>query len=54
MVGFDSVDDESRPETSQLHPERFLPTPEEWTQPDNPPYRQVLIQVSVSSQAKSS
>jgi len=35
VVGFDSVDDESKPEP-RFHNE--LPTPEEWTEGDNPPY----------------
>ena len=36
MVGFDSVDDESKPE----HPvfDREVPTPEQWTDEENPPY----------------
>ncbi|XP_046442028.1 AMP deaminase 2-like isoform X9 [Daphnia pulex] len=36
LVGFDSVDDESKPE----HPvfDREVPTPEEWTEEENPPY----------------
>ncbi|CAM9104639.1 unnamed protein product [Choristocarpus tenellus] len=38
VVGFDSVDDESKVETVQLHPERYLPTPDVWDIPDNPPY----------------
>jgi AMP deaminase len=35
-VGFDSVDDESKPE----HPvfDREVPTPEQWTEEENPPY----------------
>ena len=35
MVGFDCVDDESRPEIRDLN----LPKPEDWTRPENPPYR---------------
>ncbi|KAI9562378.1 AMP deamise 2 [Daphnia sinensis] len=36
LVGFDSVDDESKPE----HPvfDREVPTPEQWTDEENPPY----------------
>lgn len=36
LVGFDSVDDESKPE----HPvfDREVPTPEQWTDLENPPY----------------
>ena len=36
IVGFDSVDDESKPE----HPvfDRDVPTPEKWTDLENPPY----------------
>lgn len=39
VVGFDSVDDESRPEFGLLtgNPNN-LPNPDEWTQPENPPY----------------
>ncbi|KAG5179298.1 hypothetical protein JKP88DRAFT_201107 [Tribonema minus] len=38
VVGFDSVDDESKPEPIQLHPERYLPSPEQWDLSENPPY----------------
>lgn len=43
VVGFDSVDDESRPEHGQLSLESeqsssSFPTPGEWSQPWNPPY----------------
>ncbi|CAM9615643.1 unnamed protein product, partial [Chrysoparadoxa australica] len=38
VVGFDSVDDESKREAVQLHPDRLLPTPEQWDLPENPPY----------------
>lgn len=38
VVGFDSVDDESKRETIQLHLDRYLPAPEEWDLQDNPPY----------------
>lgn len=38
IVGFDSVDDESKRETVQLHHDRYLPSPEQWDIPDNPPY----------------
>lgn len=36
IVGFDSVDDESKPE----HPvfDRDVPYPQEWTELENPPY----------------
>jgi len=36
LVGFDSVDDESKPE----HPvfDREVPTPEKWVDEENPPY----------------
>ena len=39
-TGFDSVDDESRPEFGFLASSGGmpLPTPENWTQPENPPY----------------
>eukprot|EP01042_Synura_sphagnicola_P005200 gene5200-6632_t len=36
VVGFDSVDDESRPERDVL--EASLPTPDHWTEAVNPPY----------------
>lgn len=35
VVGFDSVDDESKPEA---YPPDPLPSPSEWTMPTNPPY----------------
>jgi AMP deaminase len=39
VVGFDSVDDESRPEFGLLTGDpNNLPNPEEWTHADNPPY----------------
>eukprot|EP00904_Undaria_pinnatifida_P003061 jgi/Undpi1/12756/HiC_scaffold_6.g02424.m1 len=38
VVGFDSVDDESKRETVQLNHKRYLPTPQEWDLADNPPY----------------
>ena len=36
MSGFDSVDDESKPESSQFDDDS--PTADNWTGPDNPPY----------------
>ena len=36
MIGFDSVDDESKLEYHQFH--HTSPTPTEWTSKDNPPY----------------
>jgi AMP deaminase len=38
VVGFDSVDDESRPEAVQLRAHQPPPTPEQWTLNENPPY----------------
>lgn len=38
VVGFDSVDDESRPENNHLSNNENLPSPEEWNTPRNPPY----------------
>jgi len=38
IVGFDSVDDESRPETGIISPHMKLPIPSEWTNAHNPPY----------------
>jgi AMP deaminase len=46
VVGIDSVDDESRPESQGLYmPDLVdgrvvhnIPNPEEWTKPENPPY----------------
>jgi AMP deaminase len=37
MVAFDSVDDESRPEHGRLT-DPAIPTPEQWTMKENPPY----------------
>ena len=36
VIAFDSVDDESKPESSHFSPS--TPTPEMWTSSDNPPY----------------
>jgi len=36
VSGFDSVDDESKPESSQF--DEDSPTADNWTGPDNPPY----------------
>ena len=36
MSGFDSVDDESKPENPLL--DRDVSVPEEWTDEENPPY----------------
>jgi AMP deaminase len=40
IIGFDSVDDESKPE----HPlfDHSVPTPDKWTDKDNPPYSYYL------------
>ena len=36
VSGFDSVDDESKPENSMF--DKDSPLPEQWTSEDNPPY----------------
>ncbi|XP_026468653.1 AMP deaminase 2-like isoform X3 [Ctenocephalides felis] len=36
VIGFDSVDDESKPENPLF--DKDVPTPEEWTDTENPPY----------------
>ena len=36
IIGFDSVDDESKPENPLL--DRDVSVPEEWTDEENPPY----------------
>jgi len=36
VSGFDSVDDESKPESAQFDDDS--PTADKWTGPDNPPY----------------
>lgn len=38
VVGFDSVDDESRPENGMISSEVDLPSPDEWKDATNPPY----------------
>ena len=38
MVGFDSVDDESRPEGIHLTPHASIPNPDKWTSSENPNY----------------
>lgn len=38
IVGFDSVDDESRPEFGVLSSSSSIPVPDEWTAAENPPY----------------
>mmetsp|Transcript_96702 Transcript_96702/g.276085 ORF Transcript_96702/g.276085 Transcript_96702/m.276085 type:complete len:373 (+) Transcript_96702:688-1806(+) len=38
VVGFDSVDDESKPEPIQPQPGQAMPLPSEWTSHENPPY----------------
>uniref|UniRef100_A0A7S2WBS6 AMP deaminase n=1 Tax=Rhizochromulina marina TaxID=1034831 RepID=A0A7S2WBS6_9STRA len=38
IVGFDSVDDESKPERILAQPDTTLPSPENWTSDENPPY----------------
>ncbi|CAG9138758.1 unnamed protein product [Plutella xylostella] len=41
VVGFDSVDDESKPENPMLDPD--VKSPEEWDDEDNPPYAYYLL-----------
>ncbi len=36
VIGFDSVDDESKPENPLF--DKDVPTPEQWTDVENPPY----------------
>lgn len=36
VIAFDSVDDESKPESA--HFSNAVPTPDQWTSADNPPY----------------
>ncbi|XP_054724062.1 AMP deaminase 2-like [Uloborus diversus] len=40
VIGFDSVDDESKPENPVF--DKDVPTPMEWTDPENPPYSYYL------------
>lgn len=40
VIGFDSVDDESKPENPLL--EKDMLTPDKWTDEDNPPYAYYL------------
>ena len=40
VIGFDSVDDESKPENPLF--DRDVPIPEEWTDEENPPYAYYL------------
>lgn len=40
VVGFDSVDDESKPENPFV--DRDVPKPAQWTETDNPPYAYYL------------
>lgn len=47
IVGFDSVDDESRPEHGFLsgHSGVSLPKPEQWTTSENPPYGYWMVTI---------
>ena len=38
IVGFDSVDDESRPEVGHINPHAKIPSPDDWVFETNPPY----------------
>lgn len=40
MIGFDSVDDESKPENPNLN--EHMKTPEQWDDEENPPYAYYL------------
>lgn len=40
VTGFDSVDDESKPETIMF--DKDVPLPEDWKGPENPPYAYYL------------
>jgi len=40
VTGFDSVDDESKPENAMFDGD--VPTPDKWTEPENPPYSYYL------------
>lgn len=40
MIGFDSVDDESKPENPNLN--EHMRTPEQWDDEENPPYAYYL------------
>lgn len=40
VTGFDSVDDESKPETAIIH--KTMPLPKDWTSMENPPYNYYL------------
>lgn len=40
MIGFDSVDDESKPENPHLN--ENMKTPEHWDHEENPPYNYYL------------
>lgn len=40
MTGIDSVDDESKPENPVF--DKDIPTPSNWTDPENPPYSYYL------------
>ena len=44
VVGFDSVDDESKADLTMFNSE--CPTPDQWTSPKNPPYRCVVQHIS--------
>ena len=40
VIGFDSVDDESKPENPMFDSD--VPTPDQWSDADNPPYSYYL------------
>lgn len=40
VTGFDSVDDESKPENAIVH--KSIPLPHEWSSKENPPYNYYL------------
>ena len=47
LTGFDSVDDETKPERPILTAE--MPYPEEWDLKDNPPYVYYLVKYKIVS-----
>jgi AMP deaminase len=47
LTGFDSVDDESKPERPILTAD--TPYPEEWDMKDNPPYVYYLVKINIFS-----
>lgn len=46
VIGFDSVDDESKPENPLF--DNNVPTPDQWTENENPPYAYYLYYTFVN------